>query len=93
MMILTLISLIALLVIAGITVFSLFSGVGILLFMCIAAIVCIIAGVWLLVSLLGKGVFSLLKCVVFLSLMLIPAVNIIALIALGIIAYKSLKTE
>ena len=93
MMILTLISLISILVIAGITVFSLFSGVGILLFMCIAAIVCIIAGVWLLVSLLAKGVFSLLKCVGFLFLMLIPAVNIIALIALGIIAYKSLKTE
>lgn len=93
MMILTFVSLIALLIIAGITVFSLFSGVGILLFMCIAAIICIIAGVWLLISLLGKGVFSLLKCVVVLFLMLVPAVNIIALIVLAVIACKSLKSE
>ena len=69
MMILTLISLAALLIIAGITV------------------------VWLLITLLGKGVFSLLKCVGFLVLMLVPAVNIIALIALGVIAYKSLKNS
>ncbi len=93
MMILTLISLAALLIIAGITVVSLFSGVGVLLFFCIAAIVCIIGGVWLLITLLGKGIFSLLKCVGFLVLMLIPAVNIVALIALGVIAYKSLKNS
>ncbi|MBQ5334010.1 MAG: hypothetical protein J6K92_12255 [Oscillospiraceae bacterium] len=93
MMILTLITLVSLLIIAGITVLSLFSGVGVLLFMCIAAIVCIIAGVWLLLSLLGKGIFSLLKCVVFLVLMLIPAVNIIALIALIVISYRSLKNS
>jgi hypothetical protein len=93
MMLLTIISLAALLVIAGITAASLFSGLGLMLFLCIAAIVCVIGGVWLLISLLGKGIFSLLKCVGYLVLMLIPAVNIIALIILAVIAYKSLRNE
>ena len=90
-MILTLITLVSLLIIAGITVFSLFSGVGVLLFMCIAAIVCIVSGVWILLSLLSEGIFSLFKSVVYLCLMIVPFVNIAALIALAVISYRSLK--
>ena len=91
MITLTFIALISLLFVAGFTVFSLFSGVGALLFACIAAIVCILAGVWLLASLLAKGIFNLFKSVVFLCLMVVPIVNIIALIALVVITCRSLK--
>ena len=62
-----------------------------MLFACIAAIVCILAGVWLLASLLAKGIFNLFKSVVFLCLMVVPIVNIIALIALVVITCRSLK--
>lgn len=91
MITLTFIALISLLFVAGFTVFSLFSGVGAMLFACIAAIVCILAGVWLLASLLAKGIFNLFKSVVFLCLMVVPIVNIIALIALVVITCRSLK--
>lgn len=91
MYLLSLLTLVILLFAAGVTVVSALSGVGVLLFFCIAAIVCVLCGVGLLIKLLGKGVFSLLKCVVFLGLMLIPAVNVIALIILAAITVKALK--
>ncbi len=82
---------IILLIAAGLTVVSALSGVGLLLFLCIAAVICVLCGVGLLIKFLGKGIFSLLKCVVILGLMLVPAVNIIALIILAVIAVRSLK--
>ena len=91
MCLLSLITAVIILIAAGVTVVSALSGVGVLLFFCIAAIVCVLCGVGLLIKLLGKGVFSLLKCVVFLGLMLIPAVNLIALIILTVITVKALK--
>lgn len=91
MYLLSLITAVIILIAAGVTVVSALSGVGVLLFFCIAAIVCVLCGVGLLIKLLGKGVFSLLKCVVFLGLMLIPAVNVIALAVLAVITVKALK--
>lgn len=91
MCLLSLITAVIILIAAGVTVVSALSGVGVLLFFCIAAIVCVLCGVGLLIKLLGKGVFSLLKCVVFLGLMLIPAVNVIALAVLAVITVKALK--
>ena len=91
MYLLSLITAVIILIATGVTVVSALSGVGVLLFFCIAAIVCVLCGVGLLIKLLGKGVFSLLKCVVFLGLMLIPAVNLIALIILTVITVKALK--
>ena len=91
MCLLSLITAVIILIAVGVTVVSALSGVGVLLFFCIAAIVCVLCGVGLLIKLLGKGVFSLLKCVVFLGLMLIPAVNVIALAVLAVITVKALK--
>ena len=93
MVLLSLLTGIILLIVAGVTRVSMLSGVGVLLFFCIAAIICVLCGLGMLIKLLGKGVFSLLKCVIFLILMLVPAINIIALIALCIICIRSLRNN
>ena len=71
---------------------SLLTGI-ILLIVAGVTIVSMLCGLGMLIKLLGKGVFSLLKCVIFLILMLVPAVNIIALIALCIICIRSLRNN
>ena len=93
MVLLSLLTGIILLIVAGVTIVSMLSDVGVLLFFCIAAIICVLCGLGMLINLLGKGAFSLLKCVIFLILMLVPAINIIALIALCIICIRSLRNN
>ncbi|MDE6592289.1 MAG: hypothetical protein K2K57_04400 [Oscillospiraceae bacterium] len=61
------------------TVASALAGVGLLVIFSVTGTLCVIAGSGLLLKLLAKGVFSLLKCVVLLIVLLIPTVNIIAL--------------
>ncbi len=91
MYLLSLFALIAVLAAGAVTVLSVMSGVGVFVFFCIAAILCVVAGVGLLLKLLSKGIFSLFKCVVFLGLMLVPIVNIIALCVISVTAYKALS--
>lgn len=93
MYIIILTSLVTIIVLAGVTAVSLLSGVGLLLAVCLKSIFCVIAGAGMLIKLLGKGIFSLLKCVVFLGLMVIPAVNVIALIIAAVCLIKAMKNE
>ena len=44
MVLLSLLTGIILLIVAGVTIVSMFSGVGVLLFFCIAAIICVLCG-------------------------------------------------
>lgn len=90
MYMLTLLSLISLIAVIGLTVASVFAGAGLFTFLCISVIICIIAGAFLLVKLLLKGVFSLLKCVILLGTMLIPVVNVAVLTIIAVCAVKSL---
>ena len=57
----------------------------------LGAVVCIIMGAGLMLRLLAKGVFSLLKCVVMLAALLIPAVNVIALAVIVYAFFRSVR--
>ena len=71
------------------TVASALAGVWLLVIFSVTGAFCIIAGAGLLLKLLTKGVFSLLKCVVLLVSLLIPTVNIIAL---AVIVYAFVRS-
>lgn len=64
------------------------SGTGALIAMCVSAAVCILCGAGLLIKLLVKGVFSLLKCVLIVPLLMIPVINIFVLAAIIIASVK-----
>ncbi len=78
-------------VVIGIVAFAaVMLGVGLLPMLCLGAAGCVIVGVFALIKLLAKGVFSLLKCVVLMCLMVVPVVNIVALAIILVCAFKYL---
>ncbi|MBQ8567646.1 MAG: hypothetical protein IJ446_00320 [Oscillospiraceae bacterium] len=78
MIFLTLMTVAFIVVFAGTAVIAALSGAGIVVMFSILAAVCVLLGVGLLVKLLAKGIFSLVRCLIFLVLLAVPVVNVIA---------------
>lgn len=91
MYLLSLLAVMALVFVVIAAVFSALSGVGVMVMFSLGAVVCIIVGAGLMLRLLAKGVFSLLKCVVMLAALLIPTVNVIALAVIVYAFFRSVR--
>lgn len=93
MCIISLCSLIFLVITAIVAAIGFFSGLTVLVGICLLAALCILCGAGLLIKLLAKGAFSLLKCVTLVILLAVPVINVFALAVICIAAVKMISSS